>query len=222
MNIRSLSVLIAVTSASAVADAAPPGHVESYVLLRGDNHTTMSGDMRELERVKKLRQSPTDRLVWFRFDGREYVIRDPAMIAQAEATWKPVEVLGGEMGKLGGKQGELGAKQGEVGAEMGKLGGRMGELGGELGELEARQPTTKAERKSIRKRKRAIEREMHDLEDQMQAMQGQMSPYEAPMLELGKQMEALGKKLEAASKKATIDFDAMLARAIANGTAKRL
>src|SRR5262249_42389019 len=163
MHIRSLSVLFTFVCAASVARAAPPGHVEGYVLLRDDNHTTMSGDMRDLERVKKLRQSPNERLVWFRADGREDVIRDAATIAQVDAIWKPVETLGAEMGKLGGKQGELGAKQGEVGAEMGKIGARMGELGAELGELETRQPTTKAERKAIRKRKRAVEREMHDL-----------------------------------------------------------
>jgi hypothetical protein len=42
------------------------------------------------------------------------------------------------------------------------------------------------------------------------------------MNDLGKQMEALGKRMEAASKKASAETDALFARAIASGAAKRI
>lgn len=224
MHTRSLSVLLALTSAAATAQAAPPAaHADSYMLLRdADTITMMSGDIHEIEHVKKLRQTPSERLIWFRLGGSEYVIRDPATIAQAEAIWKLVQQLGNEMGKLGGEQGKLGAKQGEVGAQLGALGARMGQLGSELGQLEMRDPATKAERKELRKRRHALKHEMRDLEAQMDAMQAQISPYEGPMNDLGKQMDALGKRMEAASKKASAETDALFARAIASGTAKRI
>jgi hypothetical protein len=222
MHTRSLSVLLALICGAAVGDAAPPGHVESYIMLRGDNNVTMRGEIHDIDHVRSLRQTPNERLVWLRVDGHDYVIRDPATIAQAEAIFKPVQQLGDEMGRVGGKQGELGGRQSGVGAQLGALGARMGELGAELGELGTRDPQTKAERKAIRKRKREIERQMHDLEDQMQSVQEQMTPLEAPMRELSKQMEALSKRMEVANKKANADLDALFARAIASGAAKRI
>jgi hypothetical protein len=171
MHNRSLSVLLALTCAAATAQAAPPApHADSYMLLRdADTITMMSGDIHEIEHVKKLRQTPNERLIWFRLDGREYVIRDPATIAQAEAIWKLVQQLGSEMGKLGGEQGKLGAKPGEVGAQLGALGARMGQLGSELGQLEC--ATRREVERKKPKRRQASKHAMRDLEAQMDAMQ---------------------------------------------------
>jgi len=121
MHTRTLSVLLALTCAAATAQAAPSAHVDSYMLLRDGDTVSMLSDTatdlkRDIERVRKQRQVPNERLIWFRLDGREYIIRDPATIAQAEAIWKPVEDLGKQMGKIGAEQGKLGAKQGEIGA----------------------------------------------------------------------------------------------------------
>src|SRR5262249_7540704 len=118
MHTRTLSVLLALTCAGAAAQAAPTGHADSYMLLRaGDTVTMLQGTVHDLkhdiDHVQQQRQSPHERLVWFRLDGREYVIRDPATVAQVEAIYRPVEDLGKEMGKVGSKQGEIGSKQGE-------------------------------------------------------------------------------------------------------------
>jgi bla regulator protein BlaR1 len=109
------------------ADARPSEPELNYVLLREGDRISMSGDTRDIERARRLRQG-NEALLWLRDGGQEYVIRDPAILKQVDTAWKPVEELGEAQGKLGGQQGELGRHQGELGAQQGVLGTRQGAL----------------------------------------------------------------------------------------------
>lgn len=181
----------------------------SFILLMPDgNTTTMSGNVKDIERVAKLHQ-PHERLLWARVDGREYIVRDPATLDQFEAIWKPVNQLGDAVGKLGEQEGKLGEQQGKLGAKQGALGAREGALGAEL-------PG------ASKQRRKEIEREMRELDKQMKDLDDQMATFDAPMRDIEKQMRPLEKQLDAAGKKADAASNQLLAKAIGSGVAKPL
>ncbi len=65
-------------------------------------------------------------LLWFHKDGKSWIVRDPAVFAEAKRIVEPMQELGAKQGKLGAAQGKLGAAQGRIGREIGKLGAKQG------------------------------------------------------------------------------------------------
>lgn len=80
-----------------------------------------------------------DEWFWFREDGVSYVVRDPAIVAEAQAAAKPLQEIGAQMGRVGGELGRNGAK-------MGRIGGRMGAVAARLAALQVRTATTRSAR----------------------------------------------------------------------------
>ena len=206
-----------------------------FVYFMDGDHSTMSGSSSDMARARRFR-SGSGRFLWFRVDGKEYVVRDAGVLRELEAIWEPVGQLGEEQGKLGTKQGQLGTeqgvlgtKQGEIGTEQGRLGTRQGMLGTRQGRLAARDASalTEAERADIERERRAIEKEMRDLDQQMRALTDKMREFDKPMRNLGQEMEVLGSqmavlggKMEEASRQANTAMRALVERAIADGTAQ--
>ena len=214
----------------------PRDRTLNYVVFVDDNRTTMSGSTADIDRARRHRRKG-EHLMWFRQDGREYVVRDPRVIEQVVAIWKPVNELGNEQGRvgseqgaLGARQGAIGARQGELGAEQGRLGARQGVLGARQGELAARHAAAE-QRES---RRRAFEREQQDIEKEMEALDRQMRQLTAKMEELnkpmedlndqmevlGEEMEVLSRKMEEASNKAEAEMQELLERLVGSGGAE--
>jgi hypothetical protein len=207
----------------------------NFVLFITDDHTTMSGSRGDIQRARRHRRSG-ERLLWFRHDGREYVIRDPQILDEVIALWLPVNELGEQQGKLGSKQGELGAQQGELGTRQGRLGAEQGALGARQGTLGTRQAVlaaresrlqTEAERRKFDEESRQIDREMRALDDQMRALDGKMREFEKPMQDLGEQMDVLGRqmeelgaKMEEEHGKADAGMRALIERSLTSGAAQ--
>jgi beta-lactamase regulating signal transducer with metallopeptidase domain len=61
------------------------GTDDAYVLFLDRNSVTMSGSLEDLDHAKQLRDGKSEKLLWFRRDGAEYVVRDPAVVASALA-----------------------------------------------------------------------------------------------------------------------------------------
>jgi hypothetical protein len=193
-----------------------------YVYFRGEEHTTMSGDTRDLERARRVRQGK-ESLLWFRDGGQEYVIRDPDTLSQADALWKPVGELGEAQGKLGSQLGNLGTQQGRLGSQQGLLGTRQGTLAVREATLEMRESNdtlSPADKAALAKQRRELRQQQRALENQMRALDKPMRELSEQMEPLGRQIEALGEKLSAASRKAEADMHALLRHAIAAGLAK--
>lgn len=207
----------------------------NYVLFLDDHNTHMSGSRRDIQQARRFRRAG-ERMLWFRHVGREYVVRDPAVLQQVLDIWTPVNEIGDQQGKLGSAQGELGARQGELGAQQGNLGARQGNLGARQGALGARQGAmaererrlqTEVERRALDEDRRQIESEMRELDREMRALDAQMRELEKPMHQLGEQMEVLGKEMEVLGRKmedevrkAETEMRALLERAIATGVAE--
>ena len=114
----------AILSFSAFASSGEP-----FTLVQGKNgaiSTYGSGsDNEELDRLKRTSNGP---FLWFRDHGKSYVIEDRALLARADAAWKPVQALGQEMSALGSQMGEHGRQMGKLGREMGEHGRQSGQL----------------------------------------------------------------------------------------------
>ncbi len=207
----------------------------TYVLLHDDQHSTSSGTSGDMRRARSYQRSG-EPLLWFRHDGREYIVRDPATLDEVEAVWKPVSELGGEMGKIGAKQGEIGAKQGAIGARQGLVGAEQGRIGAQQGALGSRQAVlaaremgqpSEAQRAEIEKERSRIDTQMRELSAEMEKLGKKMEEVSQPMEALGREMEvygremeALGKKMEAESKKAERAMRELIERAVQTGTAQ--
>ncbi|HEX6038259.1 M56 family metallopeptidase [Longimicrobium sp.] len=233
-----------VSAASAVVHAA--GHAVTaktgqsqeeipFVVLRGDDNVVMSGSSRDVERARRLRRGD-EPLLWFRYGGQEYVVRDAAVLREVDELWGPVGRIGEEQGRIGEQQGAIGEAQGRIGEQLGRigerqgtLGARQGELGARLGALAAREvgDLSDTERRAIEREHEQLETEMRRLDEQMEALDQEMRRVERPMDDrdgemeaLGEQMEALGDRMEAAVERAQTGMHALVRRAIESGAAE--
>lgn len=151
---RSRVALAALAALAALPSAAMGTQRVHYVLFSpGSESTSMSGSMDDMRRARALRHG-TEALLYVRYGGAGYVVRDAATLSEAHAIMRPQQELGERQGELGRRQGELGRRQGELGAEQGRLGAmqanarpreaaelarQQGELGRRQGELGAQQ-----------------------------------------------------------------------------------
>ena len=149
-GLAALSTLAMIQAPAAVAATVQSADRVSYVLFADDSDSTsMSGSMEDISRARAVRNG-LEALLYVRHGGAAYVIRDPEILRQARAIFKPQEELGARQGELGARQGALGARQGALGAEQGRLGAlqanatpreaaqlaiQQGELGRQQGEL---------------------------------------------------------------------------------------
>lgn len=162
-------------------------------------------------------------VLWLRVDGRDWIVRDRAMVDRAEAVLQPMRELGRKMGALGSEMGKLGAKQGRHGAELGRLAAKravldvrlatagLGDDEEDLGEherMELERERLELEREQARCERSRARTEMHDVGDRME--------------ETGRRMEEMGRRMEALGERAEREMRALAREAISTGKAKRL
>ncbi|MEO6194002.1 MAG: M56 family metallopeptidase [Thermoanaerobaculia bacterium] len=184
---------------------------DSYVLLYGDDDSaTMSGSSDDLRRVKRMRTNSHEDFLWFRHDGKEYVVRDAALLQQVKDLSKAQGELGGRQGELGGRQGALGAKQGALGAKQGALGAEQGALAADR----ARRGGD-ADDRDLERRERELDRKQEELSRQQEELGRQQEA-------LGKQQEELGRQQEELGRKAEREMKTLIERAIQSGAAREV
>jgi len=187
------------------------GDGDDYVLLYGDDDSaTMSGSIDELKKVKRLRGDSKGGILWFRHGGKEYVVRDAALLKQAGELFKA-------QGELGARQGELGARQGELGGRQVALGAKQGALGAEMGALAADRA-----RRGDSSDDRDLEKREKDLNAKMEELGRQQEELGRQQEALGKQQEALGKQQEELGRKADKELRTLIDRSIQNGQAQEV
>lgn len=113
------------------------GGNQAFVVVSGDRTMSACGSMNEMEHVRKLRGKIHGDFVWFRRDGRSYVIQDPDTVRAAIAAFGPQKELGREQGKLGRQQGELGRQQAELGRRQSEVRITVPDMSAEMARLDA-------------------------------------------------------------------------------------
>lgn len=183
---------------------------ESYILLLDDHSSMMNGSMSDMRKAKEL-QKGDEPLLYFRRNGKVYVIRDAATLQSAEELFRP--------------QMELGAKQGELGAQQGELGGRQGALGAKQGALGAKQAALAVRRVRLEgddKDGSSLDREMEELNRQQEELGRQQEELGRKQEELGRKQEELGRQQERLGKEAETKFRALIDEALRNGKAQEV
>lgn len=167
----------------------------SYVLMReGSRTTSMSGSTEDLRRARALRAGG-EGLLYVRFDGAAYAIRDAATLRQAAAIFEPQERLGAQQAQLGSRQAALGSRQAALGAEQARIGRMQAEAS----------PRRAAE----------LGREQAELGRQ----QGELGRQQNA---LGSEQAALGREQSRLAREARPQFRALVAEAIQRGVAQRV
>jgi hypothetical protein len=166
----------------------------SYVFMTGDGSSTMNGSTEDVRRAEALRAGNAS-LLYLRKDGAAYVIRDAAILRQAEGIMKPQQALGSRQGELGAQQGELGRRQGALGAEQGRLGARMAD---------------------------STPRQIAELGRQQSELGRQQAALGEQQAALGRRQAELGRQQAELSRQAEPKFRALLNEALRRGLAQRV
>ena len=205
-----------------------------FVLFGDDDNTTMSAESGDVERARRHRR-PGEPLLWFRYGGREYIVRDRGVLAEVDELWEPVGRIGGEQGRIGAQMGEIGAEKGRIGGQLGEIGARQGALGARMGVIGSRLAVlatreaagvSDSDRRAIEREREQLDAESRELDRQMDALNEEMREFDRPMHsrdgemeELGREMEVLGGRMEEAVERANAGMQTLVRRAIASGAA---
>ena len=126
---------------------------EPYAIVRDGQRTTFVGrHQRDDDEVEALRRQYSGTFVWFRQEGKAYIVRDPATVAQVAGAWARTDQLSADMKQYEAPMHEKGAAmkalsqkmvaaRGEDGAtesvsrQMTELGKSMDALGKQMGVL---------------------------------------------------------------------------------------
>ena len=201
-RVIALAVLTAISSpfllfppSAAVARAAESADRTSYVLLPAESRDSfMSGSIDDLRRAQALR-ARGEGLLYARYDGAAYVIRDPATLRRAQAIFEPQHALGERQAELGSRQAALGRRQAQLGAQQARLGSKQ-----------ASASPSRAD---------ALGRQQDELGRQQDELGRQQDA-------LGRQQDALGREQDRLGRVADEALRALLAEAIRSGVAQRV
>ena len=169
---RLLPALLLISSSAALAH----GDEEelAWVVVRGDRGASMHGDMSDLKRARKYFGEYGPEYLWFRREGKEYVIRDGKVIGEIDEATRPQEELGNEQARLGQRQSDLGREQAKLGRQQ-----------AELGQKQARRALDQARRELDGQKSAADDDDQHEL-DKLQRYLSRMQE------KLGREQEKIG------------------------------
>ena len=163
---------------------------QSFVIASGKTDSlTMSGSTQDAETVEELRKKIPGDFIWFRRNGKSYIIRDQATIDRARRFWAPQEELGQKQQELGKQQEALGKQQEELGAQMEQIHVKVPDMTAELDKLKAelKQLNSGATLEQVGE----IQSEIGELQSRVGELQSEAGEQQS---KLGEQMGGLGEK----------------------------
>ena len=114
---------------------------DSYAIVTGqDEHMTFSGtwDADQKAELDKARHAANGPFLWFRHDGKSYIVTDPEILSSLQKMYAPMQELGKQQAALGRQQEELGRRQEELGRQQRDAGAiRMPDLSKQMADLNA-------------------------------------------------------------------------------------
>jgi beta-lactamase regulating signal transducer with metallopeptidase domain len=169
---------------------------DSWALVTDrSEHVRFSGDWHDgtKDMIEKVRSQGHEKFLLFTRDGKSYFLDDPAVVAQIEAMYKPMEELGRQQEELGKQQEALGKQQEELGRKQETVTIPAPDMSKEMAELKATLAAAMA--KIDAENADAIsQKELSDLQGKMGAIQGRLGEIEGKIgAERGKFGEMQGK-----------------------------
>ncbi|MFC5741460.1 M56 family metallopeptidase [Dyella tabacisoli] len=176
--------------------------------------TIISGTNLDLDSVKRLHRTG-DPMVWFRRDGKAYVIHDATLVQRARDAYAPVNKLELEQSHLASEQSKLAAQESGLAMREGELARRQGEMQRRDAEIDSRQVTPATDAYVFQRKS-----ELEALRNEQTKLNGAQQPLAKQQAELSKQQAELSKRQSAESDRAEKQMDKVLDEAIAKGVAQ--
>ncbi|HEU4374467.1 MAG TPA: M56 family metallopeptidase [Telluria sp.] len=231
MALPILGLAAACAAFYANAQAAPPSPKEErlsvrgaseqpYALVRpGERGISGSGNNADWKAIEAARRAIPGEFLWFRHDGKGYVVRDAGVVAKVTEAWAPVRRLGDEMDVYGREMDQHGKAMEALGRKMEKAAEGIGQpdhkfdrqvhqqerMSLQMEKLGRQMDNASAERRD------SLQREMEQLGEQMRELGRQMAAHAEtlrpnaermqPMEDVGRQMKEAGKPMDALGKK---------------------
>jgi beta-lactamase regulating signal transducer with metallopeptidase domain len=195
---------------------------EFYALVDKHGKQIRSQGSLDMDSIDSLKKLPDGKTLWFRRDGRDYVVTDPAILARAHEAWRETEAIGAKMEPLGEQMERYGEKMEALGEqmealsekrqrsdrmraaerEMRALGRKQGDLGDRQGELGDRMQDadSDSERRRLQAGMDALSRQMDDLSRQMDRQSAIIDEEARKLDALARPMDELGRQMDLASK----------------------
>jgi chromosome segregation ATPase len=192
--------------------SAVPLHAEeddlAWVVVRGDHGASMHGEMSDLKRARKYFKDFGPEYLWFRRNGKEYVVRDGKILEEIEEAGRPQEELGNEQARLGQRQSELGMEQSKLGRQQ-----------AELGEKQARRAMEQA-RRELDGEKVAAEDDQADLEKLQQYLSRMQEKLGREQEKIGHEQAKMGRQQEKLAREVEHRIEAVIEASLKNGAAR--
>ena len=155
-----------------------------YALVdKRGKHLNSQGSL-DMDAIESLKKLPDGQTLWFRRDGRDYVITDPAVLARVHEAWRDARALGAKMEPLGEQMERYGEKMEALGEQMEAL-------------SEQREPT--ARMRAAEREMRALARRQEDLGDEQRRLGDKMEDAAGDgerMRGLQREMDALSRRMD--------------------------
>jgi beta-lactamase regulating signal transducer with metallopeptidase domain len=203
---------------------------DGYALVRKDREGfSMSGDSADIDAIRAARELIDGDFLWFRRDGKAWVVRDADTLARVRDAWARTDALNGQMQALDVRMQPHSQRMEVLGARMQALGehnafespdahaatARMEALGEQMEAVAERQTALAArmqevaqadqsqlqrEQQELTREQQAIQREMQEHGTLLETLGARMEAQHAPMEALGREMEAAAEPMEAIGK----------------------
>lgn len=203
---------------------------QSFVIVSGNSDSlTMSGTRMDGEHVEQLRKKIPGDFIWFRRDGKSYVIRDQATVDRAKAFWAPQAELGKKQSELGQQQEELGKQQDELSAKMEQVRVKVPDMTREIEQLQAtlkklNSDATMEQIGEIQSQIGELQSKIGDLQSRAGDQQGKLGEEMGALGEkqgkLGEEQGELGRQQGELAEQAQRQMKQLLDASIASGTAQ--
>ena len=208
---------------------------DSYALV-GDpgTKTRIQGwDANGPEEIEKARKIAHGHFLWFRHEGKSYIVDDPAIVAQVEAMNKPMDELGAQMKAFGEQMRALGQQQRDLGKQMRDVSVPTPDITKEMDELNAAVATLKSKQGGTISQKELgdLQREVGRIQGELGALQGKigaqqgqfgegMGKFGQQQGELGGEMGKLGAQMGQIARENHAKVKGIINDSLSNGKAK--
>jgi beta-lactamase regulating signal transducer with metallopeptidase domain len=193
---------------------------DSHALIKGGTRKfKFSGDLDDIEEIRAAQAALDGDFLWFRRDGKAYVVRDPAVLARVERAWSStaaieaqmeaksremerhsvkMEAMSQRMSALGEAQAPPNKMQ-EANARLQRMAMEQGRLAQQQAEMAigADDATQAAAEEAIERRMEALDVEIERMSAQIEAESEAMTERMAPMEALAEEMETAAEPMEA-------------------------
>ncbi len=160
-------------------------NANNYESFSGNWDQDIKGDL------ARARAMANGDFLWFKHDGKAYIVDDPTIVAQLKAMYQPMEELGKQQSELGKQQSELGRKQSALGHQHRLASVPTPDMTKALAEVDKTTAALKAARgQNLTQEKLAdMQSKLAELQSRLGELQGEIG---SKMGDFGEQMGHLG------------------------------